>query len=79
MDYSAINNGCNSGCDGLEETATSKGETKMITKLLGLVVFSDGVANIVWFKYHDKDQKHHRKYQLGRLIRVLIGITLILV
>ena len=51
----------------------------MITKLLGLMVFSDGIVNMVWFNYHDKDQKYHRKYQLGRLIRALIGIVLILV
>ena len=51
----------------------------MITKYLGFIVFLDGITNIVWFNFHDKKQKHHKKYQFGRVVRTLIGLWLVLI
>lgn len=50
----------------------------MITKLLGLVVLGDGLANMIWFHVHGEEKRLHNKYQLGRAIRSLIGTILVL-
>lgn len=50
----------------------------MITKIIGLLIFTDGLLSILLGETTNKTEKYNRLLQIGRTIRTTLGITLIL-
>jgi len=48
----------------------------MITKLFGIFISLDAVASMIWFR--KSKRKTYNLEQLGRVVRLIIGLTLIL-